>query len=59
MGGWDGLDRRQVLRGVGAGALAAALGSAGLRPGRVGGQVRTVGAKEGGLYVYFSFLNHL
>jgi len=51
MAGWDGLDRRQVLRGFGAGALAAALGSAGLRPGRAGGQVRTLGGEKGQLFV--------
>jgi len=46
MGGWDGFSRREVLRGVG--ALAAVLG---VRPGRVLGQVRSVGAREGGLFV--------
>ena len=51
MAGRDGLDRRQVLRGFGAGALAAALGSAGLRPGRAAGEVPPIGGKEGGLFV--------
>ncbi|MBM4026933.1 MAG: DUF362 domain-containing protein [Planctomycetes bacterium] len=45
------VQRRDVLRGIGGGALAAALGSMGLRPGRVVGQEqREAGAGKGPLY---------
>jgi len=47
MGGWDGFSRREVLRGVGTGALAAVLG---VRPGRALGEVQPVGVREGGAF---------
>lgn len=51
MAGRDHLNRRQILRGFGAGALAAGLGSAGLWPARAAGQVRPLGRKKGQLFV--------